>query len=349
MGAALKPRHSHGLARKTNRHTVSVAIAQQQPRQPPQSASLAAYGVIVAAGVLLWWLDRFRAASVPSWAPYDFDWTYYVAAALGVWWYLRGLSLTPTAERPSRWRIAAYFLGVALIWTVLQTHFEYMAQHMFFLNRAQHVVMHHLGPFLIALAWPGATLARGMPDRLERWMAARPVLMVRDVVQQPLLAAVLFVGLIALWLWPSVHIQAMLDPGLYRFMNWTMVGDGILFWFLVLDPRACPPSHASHGARMATSLLVMFPQIVIGAMIAFAGTDIYGFYDWCGRLYPSIGAVDDQTYGGLIVWIPAAMMSIVGMLLALNTLRLNEDQTAPQETEDEEEGVVISSATWTGN
>ncbi len=131
-------------------------------------------------------------------------------------------------------------------------------------------------------------------------------------------------------------------------MNWTMVGDGILFWFLILDPRPVPPAHASHAARIVTSVLVMFPQIIIGAMIALAHHDIYGFYDWCGRLYPSIGAVDDQIYGGLIVWIPAAMMSIVGMLLALNFLRLNEEPDEDDDDEDEEDGLVFR-ADWTGN
>ena len=42
------------------------------------------------------------------------------------------------------------------------------------LNRAQHVVMHHLGPFLIALAWPGETLMRGMPGPARAFIRSRP-------------------------------------------------------------------------------------------------------------------------------------------------------------------------------
>lgn len=326
---------------------MSVAATQEIPARSGQAAAWSAYAFIAALGALLWWLDQYRAGSLPVWAPYDFDWTYFLSVALGVLWYARGLLRTPRSERPAIWRIVIYFLGIALIYVVLQTRFEYMAQHMFFLNRVQHIVMHHLGPFLIALAWPGAVIARGMPAWLKRLVTARPILIVRDIVQQPFIAAFLFVGLIALWLTPSVHFVAMIDPQLYRIMNWTMVGDGILFWFLILDPRPSPPAPVSHAARIITSVLVMFPQIVIGAMITFAHSDLYGFYDWCGRLYPSIGPIDDQTYGGLIVWIPAAMMSIAGMVAALNLLRLNEEAKSKEENREEEDGVVFSAA-WTG-
>jgi len=305
------------------------------------------YVLIAVLGAVLWWVDRYHAASAPDWAPYDFDATYFIAAALGVWWYARGFAVAEPRQRPAPWRSAAYLLGIAAIYIVLQTRFEYMAQHMFFLNRVQHVAMHHLGPFLIALSWPGATIALGMPAWLKRLVTARPVLIARNVVQQPIIAMVLFVGLIALWLIPSVHFRAMLDPNLYRVMNWTMVGDGIFFWFLVLDPRPYPEASVSYAARVLASVLVMFPQIAIGAVIALANHDIYGFYEWCGRLFPSIGALDDQVYGGLIAWIPPAMMSVAGMLLALNMMRVQEELRDAGD-EDDAEGTVVISASWTG-
>lgn len=320
-------------------------------RGPVRADAVVVYPLIVVGGMVLWWADRYRAASLPLWAPWEFEWSWYLSATLSLFWYLRGLSMTPKHERPALWRPACFLIGLGLIYAVLQTHFEYMAQHMFFLNRAQHVVMHHLGPFLMVLAWPGATLMRGMPAPVRRATGWKPLVATFRVLQQPVLAATLFAGLVAFWLVPSIHFKAMIDPTLYTIMNWTMVGDGILFWCLVLDPRPSPPAPCSHATRMVASMVVMFPQIVIGAMIAFANWDIYAFYDWCGRLYPSIGAIDDQTYGGLIAWIPAAMMSIAGLLWAINMLRINEEKHAEEFNDDENdgEGVVISSAGWTGS
>jgi putative membrane protein len=41
----------------------------------------------------------------------------------------------PTEQRPAVWPRVAFVLGVALVYAVLQTRFEYWSQHMFFLNR----------------------------------------------------------------------------------------------------------------------------------------------------------------------------------------------------------------------
>ena len=247
-------------------------------------------------------------------------WLWFLAAALALWWYGRGLLLMPQSERPATWRTIAYFAGIIAIYAVLQTHFEYLAQHMFFLNRVQQAVMHDLGPVLVALAWPGAVISRGMPRLLHRLAGAALTRRIIRIFKQPLLASVLFVGVVALWLVPTIHFRAMLDPKLYQVMNWSMVIDGLLFWMLVLDPRPKPPAFLSFGARLAMSAGVMLPQIMIGAIITFAPYDLYAFYDWCGRIYPSIGALQDQQLGGLIIWIPPAMMNAMAIILVLNAL-----------------------------
>ncbi|OYY91856.1 MAG: hypothetical protein B7Y45_01565 [Sphingomonas sp. 28-66-16] len=278
---------------------------------------------------------------MPSWAPWDFSFSWFYATAFVLFWYWRGRRLLAPDRRPSLWRTIALLLGIAMIYAVLQTRLEYLAQHMFFLNRLQHVVMHHLGPLLIALAWPWETILAGAPDIVRRIARARFVVRLLHLARQPFIAAFLFVGLIALWLIPSVHFRAMIDPDLYLVMNWTMVGDGLLFWSLVLDPRDKAAAGISFGLRALLAIGVMFPQIAIGAVIAFAHQDLYGFYTWCGRLYPSIGPLDDQNYGGLIVWIPPAMMSVVALLLVLNALRLNDERQSAGKEE-------LMPAPWTG-
>lgn len=277
---------------------------------------------IVAGGAALWWLSRYHAAAMPAWAPWDFSFSWFFATTFPILWFARGLRGHP---QPG-WRIALFLTGMAAIYAVVQTRFDYLAQHMFFLNRLQHVVMHHLGPFLIALAWPWETILAGAPTLVRRAASGPVVRSALQVSRQPLIAASLFVGLIALWLIPAVHFRAMIDPRLYLVMNWTMVGDGILFWSLVLDPRDREAAHVSFGIRALLAIAVMFPQILIGAVIAFARHDLYTFYAWCGRIYPSIGPLDDQNYGGLIVWIPPAMMSVIALILVLNALRLSEER-----------------------
>jgi putative membrane protein len=283
---------------------------------------------------------------MPAWMPWDFSPPEYLATALALLWFLRGVALTPVAARAAVWRRVCFLLGVTIIYAVLQTHFEYWSQHMFFLNRIQHVVMHHLGPFFIALGGAGETLKRGMPAPLRRLTEMPWVSAAMRIVQHPAIAPVLFVGLIAFWLIPSIHFRAMLDGRLYAVMNWSMVLDGILFWSLVLDPRPKPLARAGYATRAVLAIGVMFPQIVLGAVIGFSQRDLYPYYDLCGRILPSIGAINDQHIGGIIIWIPPAMMSVIGMLLVLNALRINDDST--KEVDEHAAALAALSSRWTG-
>jgi putative membrane protein len=125
-----------------------------------------------------------------------------------------------------------------------------------------------------------------------------------------------------------------------------MVLDGVLFWALVLDPRPHPPARVSYGVRAALAFGVMFPQIALGAFITFARTDLYPYYDLCGRLFPSIGPLLDQHTGGIVIWIPPAMMSVVAVVLVVNALRIHEDSM--QETSDEAATLGRLASSWTG-
>jgi putative membrane protein len=308
---------------------------------------LCAYLAILGLGSLLSWLCDAHPGLLPVWAPWDFSWPEFLATALSLWWFLRGLALTEPGARPPLWRRLAFLLGLAAIYAVLQTRFEYWSQHMFFLNRIQHVVMHHLGPFLIALGGAGPALKRGMPPFLRPLVENRTIGAAIRAIQRPWIAAFLFVGLFYFWLIPAVHFRAMLDARLYAVMNWSMVLDGILFWCLVLDPRPKPPARASYAARAMLSVGVMFPQILLGAVITFSAHDLYAYYDLCGRLFPSVSALNDQHIGGIVSWIPPAMMSVVGLLLVLNAVRLHEDST--KENDDAAAASMAALASrWTG-
>ena len=316
----------------------------------PHPAGLAAaliYGALFAAALLLWWLCRAHPALLPFWAPWDFSWIEFLTAWLAVVWYIRGLAALAPDRRPSPARRAAFLIGVLVVYAVLETRFEYFAEHQFFVNRIQHVVMHHLGPMLIALAWPGEALSRGSPAFVRRAAAHPFVLGALRVLQQPVLAAVLFSGSFFFWLIPPIHFRAMIDPDLYCVMNWTMIGDGLLFWCLVLDPRPSPPARISFGSRTALAFAVMLPQIVGGAVIALSSRDLYTFYSLCGRIYPQLSVGFDQAIGGLIIWIPPAMMSVAAALFVLNNMRKTEERGPVAEVPDAGQWVVDSSQ-WTG-
>jgi putative membrane protein len=212
-----------------------------------------------------------------------------------------------------------------LIYAVLQTHIDYFAQHAFFMHRAQHFVLHHVGAFLIALGASGPVIWAGMPQFLKPLFLSAPVRRTVDFIQHPAVAPVLFVGLIYFWLIPSFHTRVMLDARLYDLMNESMAVDGIFFWCLILDPRPKPPARIGSGLRALLVIAVEPLQMVLGAVLSLSSTDYYPVYRICGRLW-DIPGLSDQHYGGLIIWLPSTLTSFAGMICVLVAMRLNEER-----------------------
>jgi putative membrane protein len=242
--------------------------------------------------------------------------------------YANGLRLTTSAERADRfWRPLAFFTGLVLVYLMLQTRINYLAGHMFFMHRFQHIFLHHIGPFLLALAAPQAVLLRGMP-RIARERLVLPVARNRvvrgifRVIQNPVVGAILFVGLIYVWLLPPIFFDAMLSIKLYKLMNWSMAIDGALFWWLILNPRKSERS--AYLLRMLVLWAITIPQIILGAYLALTSTDVYPVYKLCGRAF-AMNPLMDQHIGGLIIWIPGSMMSVVVILILFRRMVRAED------------------------
>lgn len=262
--------------------------------------------------------------------PYQWQPLIALACATALLTYGRGLA---AGAKASVGRTAAMFTGVGLIYFVTQTRFDYYSQFLFFAHRGQHLVLHHLGAMLIALANPIPVMAHGVPLAL-RTQVLRPLWRstvtqsIYRFIQYPAIAGVLFVGVIYFWLIPAIHFDAMLNRTWYNVMNWSMALDGILFWWLIFNP-ASPQAHGlGYGKRCLLLALVAFPQILLGAYITLSGAELYGIYALCGRPWP-IAAQTDQLLGGLITWIPSAMMSAVGVVIVLWRWRRYENQRLP--------------------
>ncbi|MCB1692752.1 MAG: cytochrome c oxidase assembly protein [Pseudomonadales bacterium] len=255
--------------------------------------------------------------------PYRFSWLAVTFFPLVAFLYAAGmLAVRQRGGHVGIARPLAFFVGLLLCYIVLHTRFDYYGQYLFFMHRAQHLVLHHVGAMLMALGDPvlfwGAAIAKsGL--RLPRGVTAVlrfPV----AVLQHPVIGSFVFVGIIYFWLTPSIHFDAMLSHPLYLLMNWSMFIDGLLFWLVIVDRRDPLVSGLPrHGTRLAMILGTLVPQIVLGAYITFSRSDIYDVYSVCGRAFPILPE-NDQLYGGLLTWIPPAMMMLLAALIVLSMI-----------------------------
>lgn len=266
--------------------------------------------------------------------PYEFSWLAVAFFGSAAVFYVRGcraLKQVEQGEHPGRQLL--FWLGLGLAYMVLHSRFDYYAQFMFFIHRGQHLVLHHLAPILLCLANPWRVLAAGVPQGrtrqvLSRLLLSAPVRWAYAIVQYPLVAGVLFFGLILFWLEPGIHFRAMLDQKYYLVMNWSMWLEGLLFWWLILDPRH-PAQSATlgFGKRILLIWFVTIPQLWLGAYIATSREPLFDVYDVCGRAW-LIDPMNDQLLGGILTWIPPGMMAVLTMLIVLRRLLHASNQPA---------------------
>jgi len=244
--------------------------------------------------------------------------------------YVRGLKIARTeGENISLLRIYSFFIGLLLCYFVVHTQYDYYAQYMFFIHRLQHLVLHHIGPFIIVLSMPFGILWKGIPGAIKGPLGATagtPIFRgAYRVMQFPPVAAVLFVGLIFFWLTPDIHFAAMLNRTLYHVMNWSMFIDGLLFWWVILNPAISDGMVSlRYGWRILILLLIMVPQIILGAYITLSENIVFDVYEVCGRAWP-LDPMTDQIVGGVLTWIPPAMMSAIGVLIMLWYIKRSEN------------------------
>ncbi|HUG57548.1 MAG TPA: cytochrome c oxidase assembly protein [Candidimonas sp.] len=262
--------------------------------------------------------------------PWELSPTLLLMFFVGGWLFVRGTRV----HRVGGVRQAFFWIGMVVLYLSMHTRIDYYAERMFFIHRLQHLVLHHLGPLLIMGAYPGQVMRAGLPMswrlRLRDFRLSKPGRILIAVLTNKILVPVLFVVLVLGFLIPTVQFYSMLDWRLYRFMNWSVVISGFMYWNLILDRRPSPPAVLSPGGRIISPVITMVPQMVVGAIITFTEYDLYPIFDLCGRAIPGMTAVMDQAIGGLTMWVLAGFVEVFGLLFALATLmRLSAKNRLP--------------------
>jgi putative membrane protein len=246
--------------------------------------------------------------------PWEMSFSIIIVTAVTVILFIRGCLICKLFFRQK----LCFWAGLFLMYFVSHTQADYYAEHEFFVHQLQSLVLHSLGPFFIVLSCPKDALSAGFPMAGKRLIQIvsgwKPLQCLVKVLLHPVIVVLMFVVLSLFWLYPAIHFIAMLDWRVYRLMNWSMVLNGLMFWSVVLDSH----SLLSSGSRIAMMLVVIPPQILLGAIIFFTPHDLYPIYTLCGRAFTGMSSVTDQQIGGLILWMHGAMMSVFGILIVIH-------------------------------
>jgi putative membrane protein len=228
-----------------------------------------------------------------------------------------------TARRELYWRAAAFTAGWATLALALLSPLDAAAATAFSMHMVQHEV-------LMLVAAPLLVLGRGLPTLL--WAFPRDVRLALGRGSKrpwlrgawgwftaPLTAWLLHAA--ALWVWhiPALFNAALADPALHDFQHASFLVTALIFWHSLLR-------HGAHAARGGAILYLFTTTIhtgVLGALLTFARNPLYAPFDVGLRVWGSLTPLEDQQLGGLIMWVPGALV-YVGVALTLMARWLGE-------------------------
>ncbi|MBI1211509.1 MAG: cytochrome c oxidase assembly protein [Alphaproteobacteria bacterium] len=327
-----------------NAMSASRATGSQQRR--PMSRQDRRAGSAIRTGVLL----AVVLALAPTTAAFAHDgealtndtalWTWPLSAdiiiptALVLFVYIRGMISRSAATSPTpAWRHGLFFAGVAAVFLALQSPIDPIAERLFFVHQIQHLLLRMIGPMLLALSWPQASLVAGLPRAIRRriltpTVSNSPMQHVFSFIAHPVVATTIFIGSLYVWQYPAYHDVALLNEPIHYLMHVTMLFAGLVFWWRIFDQRPAPKG-LGYGVRLMMLWLAILSNIALGSYTTLKTSVLYDAYDVFGRLFGYAPLTDEQI-GGVIIWIPSSMMCLLAVLIVIYMLGSHETRQDTQ-------------------
>jgi putative membrane protein len=209
------------------------------------------------------------------------------------------------AEPVSPWRKASFLGAVALIFFSLNGPLHTLSDEYLF---SAHMVQH----MLLMLVMP-SFLIMGLPPWLIRKAMERPgVKKAARFLTHPVVAFlaynVTFIG----WHLPQMYNWALVSHDLHIFQHLMFMSVAVMMWWPVVNP-------VPELERIPTGPLLMMyifafgiPSTLVSAFITLSDSVFYPWYELAPRV-TSLSPLEDQSLGGLNMWIPGMLIFWVGI------------------------------------
>jgi putative membrane protein len=184
-------------------------------------------------------------------------------------------------ERPGRWRLASFALGVFLVAAALNSPLETIAvKRLLLIHLLQNALIADLAPPLILL---------GLTPAMRAWLNRHGAGRIRARYALP---AWLFA-------WYGTHAAGFYDWALrtgwaLNIEHAVLILGGLLFWWPLVSGRLSPPAALAYlGAGFVASSF-------LGLALIFSSRPFYSFYETTPRLW-GLSPVRDQNLGGILM------------------------------------------------
>jgi cytochrome c oxidase assembly factor CtaG len=248
--------------------------------------------------------------------------------------YLRGwrhLRARGHRALASGWRLGAYLGGLGTIALALLSPVETLAEVSFTAHMIQHQLLQMVAAPLLLLAEPFPIALWGWPRRARLGVGAwllpgggtRAAL--RFATWMPV-AGVLYAVTLGGWHLPVAYGAALTHPWLHDLQHLAFFATAVLFWWPVVNPAPRLRrlrSGLQYGLRIGYLLVATALTTLLGAVLALSERVLYASY---AALPDLLGwsPLDDQAFGGGVMWSGAHMYLLAILLLISRALGSGE-------------------------
>ncbi len=245
--------------------------------------------------------------------------------ALVLWWIgIRRVNAAHPTNPVPRSRTVSWTLGVIAILFALDSGIEHYDTTLFSVHMIQHMLLTLVAPPLLLHAGPITLLLRASSaETRRRWIFPFLHARVIKVLAFPMVAWVLFAGV----MWIS-HFSPLFDAALenvwiHRLEHALYLSSALLFWWPVIGPDPSPWP-LGPAARVLYVGLQM-PQNTFLALAVYASpVPLYAHYLTTGRTWGPT-PLEDQQMAGAIMWV-GGDMCFLAMVAVLMFLWMRDDE-----------------------
>ena len=202
---------------------------------------------------------------------------------------------------------ASFFGALVILFLTLNGPLHDLSDYYLFSGHmVQHLIMTLIVPPLMIVGTPGWMLRPLLRNRVVFTLAKRLTTIAACFV--------IFNLVLAIWHLPPLYNLALKYHGVHILQHLMFLVASVLMWWPLTSPLPELP-RAAYPAQMLYCFLMVIPMSVISIYIVLADTLLYPAYAAAPRVW-GISPMEDQQYGGLIMWIPGgvffyAVMSVV--------------------------------------
>lgn len=210
---------------------------------------------------------------------------------------VRTLARTPRAV--PGWRQVCLYGGVALLIVTLTSPISHLAEELFWVHMAEHLLIADLAALLLVLGMTGPVLAPVLRARALGWLR---------VLAHPLVALTLWVANLYVWHLPFLYEGALGREWVHALEHATFVGFGAAVWMALLGPLP-KPLWFGNVARLLYVLAVRLLGAALANVILWHERPLYPDYR-DGERYWGITPQSDQVLAGAVMMVEGSLITL---------------------------------------